>query len=84
MSNLIPGNQKHLTLNDRLYIEHALDEGRSFRDIAKYLCKDPTTISREVRLHRSLDTWHKGSFNNPRRHWGQAPGRKYKQNLKYL
>lgn len=65
MSNLIPGNQKHLTLNDRLYIEHALDEGHSFRDIAKYLCKDPTTISREVRLHRSLDTWHKGSFNNP-------------------
>lgn len=65
MSNLIPGNQKHLTLNDRLYIEHALDEDRSFRDIAKYLCKDPTTISREVRLHRSLDTWHKGSFNNP-------------------
>ena len=65
MSNLIPGNQKHLTLNDRLYIEHALDEGRSFRDIAKYLCKDPTMISREVRLHRSLDTWHKGSFNNP-------------------
>lgn len=44
MSNLIPGNQKHLTLNDRLYIEHALDEGRSFRDIAKYLCKDPTTV----------------------------------------
>ena len=65
MSNLIPGNQKHLTLNDRLYIEHALDDGRSFRDIAKFLCKDPTTISREVRLHRSLDTWHKGSFNNP-------------------
>lgn len=65
MSNLIPGNQKHLTLNDRLYIEHALDDGRSFRDIAKYLCKDPTTISREVRLHRSLDTWHKCSFNNP-------------------
>ena len=65
MSNLIPGNQKPLTLNDRLYIEHALDDGRSFRDIAKYLCKDPTTISREVRLHRSLDTWHKGSFNNP-------------------
>ena len=65
MSNLVPGNQKHLTLNDRLYIEHSLDEGISFRDIAKFLCKDPTTISKEVRLHRSLDTWHKGSFNNP-------------------
>lgn len=65
MSNLVPGNQKHLTLNDRLYIEHSLDEGISFRDIAKFLCKDPTTISKEVHLHRSLDTWHKGSFNNP-------------------
>lgn len=65
MSNLVPGNQKHLTLNERLYIESALNEGESFRDIAKHLCKDPTTISKEVRLHRTLDTWHKGSFNNP-------------------
>ena len=65
MSNLVPGNQKHLTLNDRLYIQQSLDQGVSFRDIAKFLCKDPTTISKEVQRHRSLDTWHKGSFNNP-------------------
>ena len=32
MSNLVPGNQKHLTLNERLYIESALNEGESFRD----------------------------------------------------
>lgn len=65
MSKLIPGNQKHLTLEDRLYIQKSLDEGLSFKDIAKFLCKDPTTISKEVRLHRSTNTWNKGSFTNP-------------------
>lgn len=65
MSKLIPGNQKHLTLDDRLYIEHSLNEGVSFKDISKFLCKDPTTISKEVRLHRVLNTWNRGSFNNP-------------------
>jgi len=48
MSHLIPGNHKHLTLDDRIYIENSLDEGKSFREIAKYLCKDPSTISKDV------------------------------------
>ena len=65
MSNLIPGNGKHLSLNDRQYIEQALNQNVSFKDIAKFLCKDPTTISKEVKLHRSLNTWNRGSFNNP-------------------
>ncbi len=65
MSKLIPGNQKHLTLKDRQFIADSLAAGRSFREIGKFLCKDPSTISREVKLHRSADTWHKGSFNNP-------------------
>ena len=65
MSNLIPGNNKHLSLKDREYIAEALNENVSFKDIAKYLCKDPTTISKEVRLHRAVNTWNKGSFNNP-------------------
>lgn len=64
MSKLIPGNQKHLTLDDRLYIETSLNEGKSFKDIAKFLCKDPTTISKEIKLHRCTNTWNKGSFNN--------------------
>ena len=64
MSNLIPGNQKHLRLNDRMFIEKSLNEGRSFKDIARYLCKDPTTISKEVKLHRLSDWYHKGSFLN--------------------
>jgi len=51
MSNSIPGNQKHLTLHDRQFIEDSLDQGLSFREIAKFLCKDPTTISKEIRLH---------------------------------
>lgn len=46
MSNLIPGNQKHLTLDDRKFIEDSLNEGLSFKEIAKYLCKDPTTIQK--------------------------------------
>ena len=51
MSKYIPGNQKHLTLNDRIYIENELAKGTSFKDIAAFLCKDPTTISKKVRAH---------------------------------
>ncbi len=64
MSKYIPGNQKHLTLEDRKYIEKSLNTGCSFKDIARYLCKDPTTISKEIRLHRLSDWYHKGCFNN--------------------
>ena len=47
MSKYIPGNQKHLTLEDRKYIEKSLNVGCSFKDIARYLCKDPATISKK-------------------------------------
>ena len=49
MSRNIPGNNKHLTLSDRIYIEKCLDEDSTFKDIAKYLCKDPSSITREVK-----------------------------------
>ena len=64
MSKYIPGNQKHLSLEDRLYIENELNKGSSFKDIAKFLCKDPTTISKEVKAHRVSDWYHKGTFYN--------------------
>lgn len=64
MSKYIPGNQKHLTLEDRIYIENQLNKGTSFKDIAKFLCKDPTTISKEVKAHRLSDWYHKGTFYN--------------------
>ena len=64
MSKYIPGNQKHLTLNDRIYIENELAKGTSFKAIAAFLCKEPTTISKEVRAHRISDWYHKGTFYN--------------------
>lgn len=64
MSKYIPGNQKHLTLDNRIYIENELTKGTSFKDIARFLCKDPTTISKEVKLHRLSDWYHKGTFYN--------------------
>lgn len=54
MSKSIPGNQKHLSLQDRILIEKKLDEGLSFRKIARLLEKDPSTISKEIQKHRSF------------------------------
>lgn len=64
LNNLIPGNQKHLSLQDHLYIEKELSAGSSFKDIARFLCKDPSTISKEVKKHRFSDWYHKDSFFN--------------------
>ena len=46
-------NQKHLTLEDRNYIEQALNQDMTFKEIAKFLSKDPTTISKEVKKHKT-------------------------------
>ena len=64
MSKYIQGNQKHLTIEDRIYIQNELDKGTSFKDIARFLCKDPTTISKEVKARRASDWFHKGTFLN--------------------
>lgn len=52
MSKEIRGNQRHMTLENRVYIEKCLDKEMTFKDIAKFLCKDPTTISKEVKKNR--------------------------------
>lgn len=64
MSKYIPGNQKHLTLEDRIFIQNSLNQGMTFKEIAKYLCKDPSTISKEVKGRRRTDWYHKGTFYN--------------------
>lgn len=46
--------QRHLTLTDRTYIEQELVRGSSFTDIGKALGKDPSTISKEVKLHYDI------------------------------
>ena len=45
----VKGNNKHLTLDDRIFIEKSLDAGDDFKTIASHLQKSPSTISREVR-----------------------------------
>ena len=45
-------DQKHLTLEDRNYIEQALNQNITFTEMGKYLQKDPTTISKEIKKHR--------------------------------
>ena len=61
MSKYSPGNQKHLTLNDRIYIESALNKGTSFKDITRFLYKDSTTISKEVKARRASDWYLRAS-----------------------
>ena len=42
---------KHLTLDDRIEIQECLSKGLCFKAIARRIDKDPTTVSREVKLH---------------------------------
>lgn len=50
---------KHLTYEDRLEIQECLAKGMTFKDIGKRIGKDPTTVSKEVKLHT---TSHKNAF----------------------
>ena len=43
---------KHLTYEERNFIEIGLNNGRNFAEIAKDLNKDRRTISREIQKHR--------------------------------
>jgi IS30 family transposase len=43
----------HLSLSDRIYIEQALERRMNFKDIAVFIEKDPTTVSKEIRRHRT-------------------------------
>ena len=64
MSETIKGNQKHMTLDDRITIEKGLEQQLSLRSIAQSLGKDPSTISKEIRKHRTLQEHN--HFNEPR------------------
>ena len=49
----MPGKNKHLTYDERVYIQQNLNK-LSFKDIGKKLGKDCTSISRKVRRHTQL------------------------------
>jgi IS30 family transposase len=51
---------KHMVLAERKDIEILLKEGKSFKEIGRYLGKDCTTISKEIRYHfieRKTGAW---------------------------
>ncbi|WP_067088693.1 IS30 family transposase [Streptococcus marmotae] len=47
---------KHLTLSDRNDIQIGLERGESFKAIAQFILKDPTTVSKEVKRNRQIRT----------------------------
>ena len=59
------GNQKHLTLSQRIEIEKGLTENKSFSAIARIIEKDPSTISKEVRLHARTKERPDAGYTNP-------------------
>ncbi len=44
----------HLTLDDRKIIQRDLENGMNRAQIAKELGKSPSTISKEIKLHKNL------------------------------
>lgn len=54
--------QKHMTQDDRVVIEKGLDQSKSLKSIAIELDKDPTTISKDIKKHRSFQEHNK--FND--------------------
>ncbi len=63
MSN--KGNQKHLTFEQRVDIEKGLTENKSFAEIARMIGKDPSTVSKEVRLHAHIKERPDSDYTNP-------------------
>ena len=47
---------KHMTLDDRIEIQECLDKGMNFKTIGKRICKDQTTVSKEVKKHFDIYT----------------------------
>ena len=57
---------KHFTLEERKYLQDLLSQGYSFRKIAAYLGRSPSTISREVNRNKAKWPTHKKSNNKYR------------------
>lgn len=52
----------HFTLSERENLQHFLNEGKSFREIAKLMGRSPSTISREVKRNFSTTKDHYHSW----------------------
>jgi transposase, IS30 family len=51
MTELKRIKNKHLTIEDRNKIQDFLDHGMPFKEIARRIGKDQTTVSKEVKKH---------------------------------
>ena len=60
MENIHEAN-KHLTYEERTFIEIGLNQGRNYTEIAKDINKDRRTIAREIEKHKFKRK--PGSFN---------------------
>ncbi len=47
----IEKKNKHMTLEDRIEIQECLNKGMTFKAIAARISKDPTAVSKKVKLH---------------------------------
>ena len=56
MSNSKSIKNKHMNLDDRIEIQNCLDQGMTFKAIAKRIAKDQTTVSKEVKKHIVINT----------------------------
>jgi len=54
MPDLNSTKNKHLTSDERSELQGCLDHGMTFKAIARRIGKDPTTISKEVKKHLSV------------------------------
>ena len=54
---------KHLTLDDRKAIQEGIEKCLSKTAIAKSISKDPTTVAKEIKLHRTVKQ--RNRFNSP-------------------
>lgn len=55
MPDLSTKKNKHMSLDDRIEIQSCLDHAMTFKAIARRLCKDQTTISKEVKKHITVN-----------------------------
>lgn len=47
---------KHMTLDDRMEVQECLEKSMTFKAIGRRIGKDPTTVSKEVKLHAQKHT----------------------------
>ena len=67
MHDAVSTNNKHLTSDGRQETQLCLDRGMTFKAIARRVGEDPTTISKEVKSHISVQATAEQQRTQPQR-----------------